>query len=113
MRNTKRQLWTNAICINQKDSVEQSEQIRWVKVVSEQSAVVYPWLGLPIKGTGLAYKKLEQCSNAVWEGGDPLPKEGESARRNFSMTDASVRALLRLRRSKNFRSSAATAELCD
>ena len=52
-------IWVDALCINQKDTVERGEQVRIMKQIYEQAEQVCIWLGVEDEETPLVLRLLE------------------------------------------------------
>jgi hypothetical protein len=55
--------WIDAICINQKDSVERSRQVHMMGTIYRSAAIVYAWLGEEDENTEIAFKLIEALRN--------------------------------------------------
>ena len=55
-------VWTDAICINQKDIQERNSQVRRMKDIFERSSLVWAWLGPERDNSSLAFQKIEEMT---------------------------------------------------
>lgn len=55
-------VWTDAICINQKDIRERNSQVRRMKDIFERSSLVWAWLGPERDNSSLAFQKIEEMT---------------------------------------------------
>ena len=61
-------LWVDAICINQKDSEERSQQIKRMRIIYGNARSVIGWLGETDEQSGKAFDLIESLSTA-WSKG--------------------------------------------
>lgn len=64
----KRTIWVDAVCINQKDDGERSQQVRVMADIYEKATQVVVWLGEEADDSNLAMGVLEQLAEAWNEG---------------------------------------------
>lgn len=57
---SKRKLWIDAICINQSDNIEKSQQVMRMKDIYANASQVLIWLGKPDRLSGTAFDTLER-----------------------------------------------------
>lgn len=67
-------LWVDAICINQKDTVERNAQVKMMKRIYELSERVFSWLGMPdnVEDTKLAIDlmgRIRFSLETAWQNG--------------------------------------------
>jgi hypothetical protein len=75
-----RNLWVDAICINQSDVEEKSRQIPLMKHIYELATQVVIWLGLEDDSTGRGLELIQQAANCLRrETGQRLPLPGKHA----------------------------------
>lgn len=60
-----RTLWIDALCINQLNDIERSEQVQHMPAIYKQTAVVVAWLGLPSGTSETALTTLEHLGAQV------------------------------------------------
>jgi hypothetical protein len=73
-----RNLWVDAICINQKDSLEKSTQVENMREIFANAEKVVVWLGEEEKHDELALSALRRLNSHVnqWDQVDPFPRLG-------------------------------------
>ena len=59
---TPRTLWVDAVCINQADDVEKSQQVRMMRNIYYRATSVVAWLGLPAEDTGWLFRLIKRLS---------------------------------------------------
>jgi len=60
-----RTLWIDALCINQQDAVERSEQMELMPTIYKQATVVIAWLGPPSISSDIGLSKLQYLGEQV------------------------------------------------
>ncbi len=60
-------LWIDAICINQEDDEEKSDQISKMRIIFEQATMVAVWLGSELANSPLAFKLVHDLTNCAAE----------------------------------------------
>lgn len=60
-----RKLWVAALCINQRDNNERSEQVALMNLVYSQATSVEIWLGEPYEGVEIAIKTINEIATGV------------------------------------------------
>lgn len=58
-----RRLWIDAICINQSDTTERSEQVALMKVIYSRASVVRVWIDIDIKSDSYMLAKLSELTS--------------------------------------------------
>jgi len=62
-------LWIDAVCINQKDDAEKTEQLRKMAEIYERANMVLSWLGEESEGSNRAMEGIERYGGAAFEAG--------------------------------------------
>lgn len=68
-----RVLWVDALCINQKDPVEQASQVKMMDYIYSRAEQVLVWLGEEREEDSLAFEAIEKTvvfMNALWHDGN-------------------------------------------
>jgi hypothetical protein len=60
-----RTLWVDAICINQDDEIERSQQVRRASLIYEEARQVIVWLGLSTQESDVAISALKELGRQV------------------------------------------------
>lgn len=72
--------WIDALCINQADTTERSQQVRIMTQIYEQATIVTVWLGMPTKEMELAFAMMRALEAVV----SAISRPANSARRDWA-----------------------------
>ncbi|KAF7195370.1 Heterokaryon incompatibility protein 6, OR allele, partial [Pseudocercospora fuligena] len=72
-RGGRRALWVDAICINQTDTAERSNQVASMVKIYLSARRVVVWLGLADSHSRAAVKHLDQIAARLWKLPEPVP----------------------------------------
>lgn len=70
VRQRNQSLWVDALCINQNDTTERSDQVRHMKEIYENATATFAWLGLPYDEdeTKLAVELMQSFNKYLHDG---------------------------------------------
>ena len=71
--------WIDAICINQSDSLETSEQVELMTQIYGKAATVTVWLGMPSTEIELAFAKMRALESPLLNPQRPIARKGSPA----------------------------------
>ena len=77
-------MWIDAICINQDDLAERSEQVSKMRTIYEGPEEVLVWLGSSIGGASLAFDPWRTCINPETRGKTLRASSGIEAKSRVS-----------------------------
>ncbi len=63
-----RNLWVDAVCINQQDPVELGDQVQHMRLIYERASQVLVWLGEASEDGDLAMDLVARIGAAEWDG---------------------------------------------
>jgi hypothetical protein len=66
-----RTIWIDAICINQQDISERTQQVQFMRCIYENAEQVLIWLGEGVASSGIAMHVLEELGEC--EENDDVP----------------------------------------
>ena len=79
-RDCQRRLWIDAVCVNQKNLVERTSQVKLMSMVFKQAERVIAWIGVPDADTHLAFNFLTYLGarfTVQWHTGMIIPASPE------------------------------------
>jgi hypothetical protein len=80
-RQDERSIWIDAICINQKDNEEKSEQVKKMHEIYQRAAKVVVWLGPASPNSDIAFTFLAEASSKRLEFEEWLPRTWKDSNR--------------------------------
>ena len=87
---SKRKLWIDAICINQSDNLEKSQQVMQMKDIYANASKVLMWIGKPDNLSSIAFDTLERFA------ADDGTRDGSATYRDIWVTVEERRAAIQL-----------------
>jgi hypothetical protein len=86
---TKRIVWIDALCIDQDNTQEKSEQVQLMRLIYGSASRVVIWLGEGDAGTDQAMQFIRaDTETGQWRVGDPIPESMRQLARTFAARGA-------------------------